>query len=122
MVVAGYTDQFGARADRSKCKLQCIAYAPFRVNQTSLSAATQVSREQIAEDLAELAKVTDCIRTYATDLGLDRAGNCSQGGAEGDAGNLAREGPEKNATQIAAGNASPSNIRKPSSRSGSATR
>jgi glucan 1,3-beta-glucosidase len=53
-------------------KLQCISYAPFRDYQTSLSPATQVSREQIAEDLAQLAKITDCIRTYATDLGLDQ--------------------------------------------------
>ncbi|KAH2822144.1 hypothetical protein KXV85_002401, partial [Aspergillus fumigatus] len=41
-------------------------------HQTSLSPATQVSREQIAEDLAQLAKISDCIRTYATDLGLDQ--------------------------------------------------
>ena len=53
-------------------KLQCISYAPFRDHQTSLSAATRVSREQIAEDLAELAKISDCIRTYAVDLGLDQ--------------------------------------------------
>ncbi len=53
-------------------KLQCISYAPFRSHQTSLSPATQVSREQIAEDLAQLAKISDCIRTYATDLGLDQ--------------------------------------------------
>jgi len=53
-------------------KLQCISYAPFRGHQTSLSPATQVSREQIAEDLAELAKISDCVRTYATDLGLDQ--------------------------------------------------
>ena len=53
-------------------KLQCISYAPFRDHQTSLSPATQVSREQIAEDLAELARISDCIRTYATDLGLDQ--------------------------------------------------
>src|ERR1700677_3215610 len=53
-------------------KLQCISYAPFRDHQTSLSPATQVSREQIAEDLAQLAKITDCVRTYATDLGLDQ--------------------------------------------------
>lgn len=53
-------------------KLQCISYAPFRDHQTSLSPATQVSREQIAEDLAQLGKITDCIRTYATDLGLDQ--------------------------------------------------
>jgi exo-beta-1,3-glucanase (GH17 family) len=53
-------------------KLQCISYAPFRGSQTSLSAATRVSREQIAEDLTELARISDCIRTYATDLGLDQ--------------------------------------------------
>lgn len=53
-------------------KLQCISYAPFRSRQTSLSPATQVSREQIEEDLAQLAKISDCIRTYATDLGLDQ--------------------------------------------------
>jgi exo-beta-1,3-glucanase (GH17 family) len=53
-------------------KLQCVSYAPFRSHQTSLSPATQVSREQIAEDLAQLAKIADCVRTYATDLGLDQ--------------------------------------------------
>ena len=52
-------------------KLQCISYAPFRNNQTSES-PTPVPRDQIAEDLAQLAKITDCIRTYATDLGLDQ--------------------------------------------------
>ncbi|WP_249133929.1 glycosyl hydrolase family 17 protein [Bradyrhizobium japonicum] len=53
-------------------KVQCVSYAPFRNHQTSLSSATRVSREQIAEDLAELAKISGCIRTYATDLGLDQ--------------------------------------------------
>jgi glucan 1,3-beta-glucosidase len=53
-------------------KLQCVSYAPFRSHQTSLSPATQVSREQVAEDLAQLAKISDCIRTYAIDLGLDQ--------------------------------------------------
>jgi glucan 1,3-beta-glucosidase len=53
-------------------KVQCISYAPFRNHQTSLSPATQLSREQIAEDLAQLAGISDCIRTYATDLGLDQ--------------------------------------------------
>lgn len=53
-------------------KVGCISYAPFRSHQTSLSRATLVSKEQIAEDLAHLAKITDCIRTYATDLGLDQ--------------------------------------------------
>jgi len=53
-------------------KLQCVSYAPFRAHQTSLSAATQVSREQIAEDLAQLAEISECVRTYANDHGLDQ--------------------------------------------------
>ena len=53
-------------------KLQCISYAPFRSRQTQLSPATQVSREQIAEDLAQLAKISECIRTYEVDLGLEQ--------------------------------------------------
>jgi len=53
-------------------KLQCVSYAPFRGRQTSLSPTTQVSREQIAEDLAQLAKISDCVRTYAIDHGLDQ--------------------------------------------------
>src|SRR6478672_11062054 len=53
-------------------RLQCVSYAPFRGEQSPLSPATQVSAEQIAEDLAQLAKITDCIRTYSTDNGLDQ--------------------------------------------------
>jgi exo-beta-1,3-glucanase (GH17 family) len=53
-------------------KLQCVSYAPFRGEQSPLSPATHVSPEQIAEDLAQLAKITDCIRTYSTDNGLDQ--------------------------------------------------
>jgi exo-beta-1,3-glucanase (GH17 family) len=53
-------------------KLMCVSYAPFRGEQTPLTLATQVSAEQIAEDLAQLAKITDCIRTYSTDNGLDQ--------------------------------------------------
>jgi exo-beta-1,3-glucanase (GH17 family) len=50
----------------------CVSYAPFRGEQTPLTLATQVSAQQIAEDLAELARITDCIRTYSTDNGLDQ--------------------------------------------------
>jgi exo-beta-1,3-glucanase (GH17 family) len=53
-------------------KLQCLSYAPFRDHQTSLSPTTYVSREQIAEDLVQLAKISDCVRIYANDLGLDQ--------------------------------------------------
>jgi exo-beta-1,3-glucanase (GH17 family) len=53
-------------------KLMCVSYAPFRGEQTPLTPITHVPAEQIAEDLAQLAKITDCIRTYSTDNGLDQ--------------------------------------------------
>src|SRR5262245_4205159 len=53
-------------------KLQCVSYAPFRGAQTPLVPTTQISPEQIAEDLAQLAKITDCVRTYSIENGLDQ--------------------------------------------------
>jgi exo-beta-1,3-glucanase (GH17 family) len=53
-------------------KLQCVSYAPFRAGQTPLVESTRISTEQIAEDLAQLAKVTDCVRTYSIENGLDQ--------------------------------------------------
>src|SRR6202023_372341 len=52
--------------------LQCVSYAPFRGDQTPLVATTQISAEQIAQDLAQLAKITDCVRTYSIENGLDQ--------------------------------------------------
>ena len=53
-------------------KLECVSYAPFRGDQTPHNPHLIVSPEQIAEDLAELAKATKCIRTYSIDNGLDK--------------------------------------------------
>src|SRR3954453_12829498 len=53
-------------------KLFCVSYAPFRDVQTPLSLATHVGPDQIAQDLAQLAKVTDCVRTYSVENGLDQ--------------------------------------------------
>ena len=53
-------------------KLLCVSYAPFRGAQTPLSPATHIEREQIAEDLAQLAKISDCVRTYSIESGLDQ--------------------------------------------------
>lgn len=53
-------------------KLQCVSYAPFRGDQTPLVATTQISAEQIAQDLALLAKISDCVRTYSIENGLDQ--------------------------------------------------
>jgi glucan 1,3-beta-glucosidase len=52
-------------------KLYCLSYAPFRGAQNPLVEGTRVPPEQIDEDLALLAKYTDCIRTYSVDDGLD---------------------------------------------------
>src|SRR5439155_23925341 len=53
-------------------KLQCVSYAPFRGAQTPLIPTTQILPEQIAQDLAQLAKITDCVRTYSIGNGLDQ--------------------------------------------------
>jgi exo-beta-1,3-glucanase (GH17 family) len=53
-------------------KLLCVSYAPFRGSQSPLIPTTQVSAEQISEDLAQLAKVSECVRTYSTENGLDQ--------------------------------------------------
>jgi exo-beta-1,3-glucanase (GH17 family) len=53
-------------------KLLCVSYAPFRDDQTPLSPATRVSQEQITQDLAQLAKISECVRTYSIENGLDQ--------------------------------------------------
>jgi len=53
-------------------KLLCVSYAPFRDAQTPLLRTTHIAPEQIAEDLAQLAKISDCVRTYSIENGLDR--------------------------------------------------
>jgi exo-beta-1,3-glucanase (GH17 family) len=53
-------------------KLLCVSYAPFRGDQTPLVPTTRVTAEQIAEDLAQLAKISDCVRTYSNENGLDQ--------------------------------------------------
>ncbi len=53
-------------------KLYCVSYAPFRWQQTPLVETTHVEPSQIDEDFARLARLTDCVRTYSTEHGLDR--------------------------------------------------
>jgi exo-beta-1,3-glucanase (GH17 family) len=53
-------------------KLQCVSYAPFRDAQTPLQPTTHIGPEQIEQDLTDLAKVTDCVRTYSIENGLDQ--------------------------------------------------
>jgi exo-beta-1,3-glucanase (GH17 family) len=53
-------------------KLLCVSYAPFRGDQTPLQLTTHIEPEQIAQDLAQLAKISDCVRTYSIENGLDQ--------------------------------------------------
>jgi exo-beta-1,3-glucanase (GH17 family) len=53
-------------------KLLCVSYAPFRDDQSPLVPTTRVSAEQIEQDLTQLAKITDCVRTYSIENGLDQ--------------------------------------------------
>lgn len=53
-------------------KLNCVSYAPFRDSQSPLDGGTTISAAQIDEDLARLAKISRCVRTYSIDSGLDQ--------------------------------------------------
>jgi exo-beta-1,3-glucanase (GH17 family) len=53
-------------------KIHCVSYTPFRGNQTPFDHDLHVPAWQIEQDLALLAPVTDCVRLYATDQGLDQ--------------------------------------------------
>ena len=53
-------------------KLYCVSYAPFRGDQSPLDASTFIEPWQIEEDLTRLARLTDCVRTYSVDFGLER--------------------------------------------------
>ena len=54
-------------------KLECVSYAPFRDGQSPLVKSTKIPPEQIAQDFAQLAKISKCVRTYSIQNGLDQA-------------------------------------------------
>jgi exo-beta-1,3-glucanase (GH17 family) len=53
-------------------KLYCVSYAPFRDWQSPLDPNIHIDPAQIEDDLSRLAKLTDCVRTYSINEGLDR--------------------------------------------------
>src|ERR1700759_3898136 len=53
-------------------KLQCVSYAPFRGAQTPLVPTTHVSAEEIEADMAQLAKISECVRTYSSENRQDQ--------------------------------------------------
>src|SRR4029450_10938477 len=53
-------------------KLYCLSYTPFRGTQSPLGPDNPVDPGQIDQDLAQLKQITDCVRTYSVDHGLDQ--------------------------------------------------
>src|SRR5712664_3203819 len=53
-------------------KLACVSYAPFRGDQNPFGPDVPIDPRQIDEDLAQLKQITDCVRTYSVDHGLDQ--------------------------------------------------
>jgi glucan 1,3-beta-glucosidase len=53
-------------------KVYCVSYAPFRGDESPFGPDRPVDPQRIEEDLIQLKQVTDCVRTYSIDHGLDR--------------------------------------------------
>ncbi|HLH94608.1 MAG TPA: beta-(1-6) glucans synthase [Xanthobacteraceae bacterium] len=53
-------------------KIQCVSYAPFRADQDPFGPDVPIDPQQIEDDLTRLKPLTDCIRTYSVDHGLDQ--------------------------------------------------
>src|SRR6201990_2494425 len=85
-------------------KLLCVSYAPFRDAQTPLVPTTQIAPEQIEQDLAQLAKVSDCVHTYSIENGLDQVPElAAKVGLKVIQGIWLSSNRQKNAAQIATG-------------------
>jgi exo-beta-1,3-glucanase (GH17 family) len=82
-------------------KLYCVSYTPFRGLQTPLDPATMIPAAQIDDDLARLSAITDCVRTYSVDFGLDQiAGIAAKYGLKVMQGLWLSSHPAKNNYQI----------------------
>jgi exo-beta-1,3-glucanase (GH17 family) len=59
-------------------KLHCVSYAPFRGDQNPFGPDVPIDPRQIDQDLAQLKGITDCVRTYSIDHGLDQIPEIAQ--------------------------------------------
>ena len=97
-------------------KLYCVSYAPFRDRQSPLDPSTRITAAQIEDDIARLSKLTDCVRTYSVDFGLDQVpGIAERHGMKVIMGLWLSGQPDKNryqtATAIALANKYPKTVR-----------
>lgn len=54
-------------------KLKCVSYAPYHLpGQTPFDKDLRIPRDQIVADLTALAGITECVRLYSVDQGLDQ--------------------------------------------------
>ena len=82
-------------------KLYCVSYTPFRGLQTPLDPSTMIPAVQIDDDLARLSEITNCVRTYSVDFGLDQiAGIAAKYGLKVMQGLWLSSHPAKNNYQI----------------------
>ena len=82
-------------------KLQCLSYAPFRGYQSPLRADTYIAAAQIEDDLVRLKSLTDCIRTYSIEHGLEQVpGIARRVGLKVIQGLWLSSHPEKNRQQV----------------------
>jgi exo-beta-1,3-glucanase (GH17 family) len=82
-------------------KLYCISYAPFRGAQTPFDPSTFIPASQIEEDLGLLARLTDCVRVYSVDDGLEQVpGIAAKFGLKVLQGFWLSNDPAKNRVQI----------------------
>jgi glucan 1,3-beta-glucosidase len=78
VVIAGFWAWLGAPIAMPQTpltageKLYCLSYAPFRDGQSPFQPDVHITPQQIDEDMAQLAKITDCVRTYSVELGQDQ--------------------------------------------------
>lgn len=60
-------------------RIACVSYAPYRkAGETPFNESHQVSEERIVDDLTRLSAVTDCVRTYSTQSGLQAVPKVAQ--------------------------------------------
>jgi exo-beta-1,3-glucanase (GH17 family) len=82
-------------------KLYCVSYTPFRGAQTPLDPSTMIPASQIEDDLTALAAITDCVRTYSVDFGLDQiAGIAARHGLKVMQGLWLSSNPDKSRYQV----------------------
>jgi exo-beta-1,3-glucanase (GH17 family) len=82
-------------------KLYCVSYAPYREGQNPFDPKTFIPAAQIEEDLSRLSKITNCVRVYAADQGIEQvAGLASKYGMKVLQGFWLSSDPVKNRRQL----------------------